>query len=88
MENRSGLRGTAPGQTPIRQLDLWPQFEGLTMPILIVRGGDSEVLSLATAQRMCGVARNARLVEVPGIGHLPSLVEPEVLAALHEFLRS
>ncbi len=82
------LRGTAPGQTPIRQLDLWPQFEGLTVPVLIVRGGDSEVLPLATAQRMCSVARNAQLVEVPGVGHLPSLVEPEVLAALHEFLPS
>ncbi|HUY20195.1 MAG TPA: alpha/beta hydrolase [Candidatus Binataceae bacterium] len=82
------LRGTAPGKTPIRQLDLWPQFEQLTIPVLIVRGGDSEVLPLATAQRMCSVAKNARLVEVPGIGHLPSLVEPEVLAALREFLPS
>jgi pimeloyl-ACP methyl ester carboxylesterase len=80
------LRGTSPGKTPIRQLDLWPQFEGLTVPILIVRGGDSEVLPLATAQRMCSVARNARLVEVPGVGHLPALVEPEVLSTLREFL--
>lgn len=82
------LRGTAPGRTPIRQLDLWPQFEGLTVPVLIVRGGDSEVLPPATAQRMRSVARSARLVEVPSVGHLPSLVEPEVLAALDEFLRS
>ena len=80
------LRVSSPGQTPIRQLDLWPQFEGLSIPVLIVRGGDSEVLPLATAQRMCKVARNARLVEVPGVGHLPSLIEPEVLAALREFL--
>ncbi len=80
------LRGSSPGQTPIRQLDLWPQFEGLPMPVLIVRGGESEVLPLATARRMCEVAKNAQLIEVPGVGHLPSLVEPIALDALRSFL--
>lgn len=82
------LRASSPGQTPIRQLDLWPQFERLTMPILIVRGGESEILPRATAERMCRVAKNARMIEVPGVGHLPSLVEPAVIAALREFLAS
>jgi esterase len=82
------LRASSPGQTPIRQLDLWPQFERLTMPILIVRGGESEILPRPTAERMCRVAKDARMIEIPGIGHLPSLVEPQVLAALREFLSS
>src|SRR5579875_489556 len=82
------LRGSSPGQTPIRQLDLWPQFEALSIPVLIVRGSDSEVLPLATAHQMCRRARDARMIEVPGVGHLPSLIEPEVLRALREFLPS
>jgi esterase len=82
------LRGSSSGQMPIRQLDLWPQFEALSIPVLIVRGSDSEVLPLATAQQMCQRARNARMIEVPDVGHLPSLIEPDVLAALREFLLS
>jgi pimeloyl-ACP methyl ester carboxylesterase len=79
------LRSIAPGQTAIRQLDLWPRLPDLTVPLLIVRGGASDVLPSAMARRMCETAPDARLVEVAGVGHVPSLVEPEALAALREF---
>jgi hypothetical protein len=32
------------------------------------------------------VQRGVRLVEVPGVAHAPSLVEPEALAAITSFL--
>jgi pimeloyl-ACP methyl ester carboxylesterase len=53
-------------------------------PTLIVRGADSDILDSATANRMCKVHKRAKIVEVPGVGHAPSLTEPESLAAIKE----
>ncbi len=74
------------GGAAARMPDLWMQYARITAPILIVRGADSDVLSAATARRMCQVLKGVRLAEIPGVGHAPSLVEPEALAAIREFL--
>ena len=71
-----------------RMPDLWMQYARITAPILVVRGADSDVLSPATARRMCQVLKGVRLVEVPGVGHAPSLVEPAALGAIGEFLET
>jgi pimeloyl-ACP methyl ester carboxylesterase len=73
-------------RTAVRPLDLWVPYTRITAPILIVRGAESDILSTATAQRMCRVLKNVRLVEVPGVGHAPSLVEPAAVGAIQEFL--
>jgi pimeloyl-ACP methyl ester carboxylesterase len=69
-----------------RQMDLWVPYARIAAPVLIVRGAESDILARATAARMCNVLRNAKLVEVPGVGHAPSLVEAEALSAIKEFL--
>jgi len=66
--------------------NIWPQYERIAAPILIVRGAESDILSRATARRMCESVRNARTIEVPGVGHAPSLLEPECLSAIMDFL--
>jgi pimeloyl-ACP methyl ester carboxylesterase len=53
---------------------------------LVVWGTESDVLSAAQARRMADVLPRGELVQVPGIGHAPTLVEPVVLAALDRFL--
>ncbi|MFZ0888792.1 MAG: alpha/beta hydrolase [Candidatus Binataceae bacterium] len=74
------------GGSASRPPDLWVQFTRITAPILVLRGAESDVLSAATAQRMCRVLKDIQLVQVPGVGHAPSLAEPESLAAIHGFL--
>jgi pimeloyl-ACP methyl ester carboxylesterase len=54
--------------------------------LAIMRGAESDILSRETAARMLKVQRGVRLVEVPGVGHAPSLVEPAALKALTDFL--
>jgi pimeloyl-ACP methyl ester carboxylesterase len=68
-----------------RPLDLWVPYARITAPVLVVRGAESDILSRATAERMGKVLRETRVVEVPGVGHAPSLFEPEALAAIQEF---
>jgi pimeloyl-ACP methyl ester carboxylesterase len=69
-----------------RPMDLWVQYARISARVLAVRGAESDILSRATAERMAIVQRRTTLVEVPGVGHAPSLLEPEALAAIKEFL--
>ena len=69
-------------------VDLWPLFAMLEdVPLLVLRGEKSDILEKATAAKMVKKAKQATLVTIKGVGHAPSLDEPEALAAISEFLR-
>ena len=71
------------GRTP----DLWPLFSAVAhLPLLLVRGEVSDILLPATVARMQALRPDMAVVSLPGIGHAPTLGEPEVLAALAAFL--
>jgi pimeloyl-ACP methyl ester carboxylesterase len=74
------------GGSAARPIDLWLHYNRVMAPILIVRGAESDILSRETAARMVKVQRGVRLVEIPRVGHAPSLVEPEALSAIQDFL--
>lgn len=75
------------GATP--RVDLWPFFEALAKkPLLVVRGEKSDLLSEAATERMKRAAPSATFVTVPGVGHAPTLSEPEAVAAMDAFLGS
>ncbi|MGC1303308.1 MAG: alpha/beta hydrolase [Caulobacteraceae bacterium] len=68
--------------------DLWPLFDLLARdrPLLLVRGAISDLLAPATRDQMRFRAPHMRLTEVAGVGHAPTLSEPEAVAALAAFL--
>lgn len=74
------------GGAPPPSMDQWEAAGKISCPALILRGAKSDVLNAATAQRMVETMANARLVEVPGVGHAPVLSEPEAVKALDAFL--
>lgn len=78
------IRRPVRGATAANRLDLWVPYARIACPTLIVRGADSDILPRATAVRMCQVHRGATTIEVPGVGHAPSLTEPESLAAIKQ----
>ncbi len=67
---------------------LWQAWDQLTLPTLLLRGGQSDLLSAATAQAMTQRGPRARLVQFEGVGHAPMLVQPDQVAAVREFLMS
>lgn len=68
-------------------IDLWPAFDALLgVPMLIVRGERSDVLTDATARAMQARGDDATLVTVPRTGHAPTLDEPEAVAAIDALL--
>lgn len=74
----------------IEDVDLWTFWDMIDIPVLAIRGGTSDLLSPTTLAMMAGRGPGARgLVQtlvVPGVGHAPTLVEPEVRAAIRAFL--
>lgn len=63
--------------------NLWLAFEALAgVPMLLVRGGLSDLLSEATVSQMAARNPAMRTITVPGVGHAPTLDEPEVRAAI------
>ena len=67
--------------------DMWRAFAALRdVPVLVVRGERSDMLSSATAERMLATLPGARLVTVPRVGHVPTLAEPEALGAIEQLL--
>jgi pimeloyl-ACP methyl ester carboxylesterase len=66
---------------------LWPQFSALSrVPVLVVRGANSDILSQKTVTEM--QARHPRLtaVTVSGQGHAPLLKDAPTIGAIAEFL--
>jgi pimeloyl-ACP methyl ester carboxylesterase len=57
------------------------------MPVLLVRGERSDVLQADAFERMGKLLPAARRLTVSGVGHAPSLSEPEAMDALDDFLR-
>lgn len=66
---------------------LWPLFEALgPLPVLVLRGANSDILSAGTADAMRARMSGVGVVEIPDRGHVPFLDEPEALAAIDAFL--
>jgi len=62
-------------------------FEALSKsPVLVLRGAISDLLSPEKASEMSAYA-NVDVVEVPGVGHAPTLEEPEAQKAVLDFLK-
>jgi pimeloyl-ACP methyl ester carboxylesterase len=73
------------GATPAP--DLWPLFDALaSCPVLLVRGGTSDILSEATAAAMAARHAGLERVTVPDVGHAPTLDEAPVRAAIARLL--
>lgn len=67
--------------------DLWPLFDALHgLPLALIRGANSDLLTVATADKMAERRPDMIRVDVPGRGHVPFLDEPQALDALHRWL--
>jgi pimeloyl-ACP methyl ester carboxylesterase len=70
--------------------DTWVHYDALDIPVLCLRGAESDlVLRDATDEMMRrgpGARGLARIVEVPGCGHAPALNVPEQLDLVKSFI--
>lgn len=71
---------------PEGDLSLWPIYEAVRCPTLALRGERSDLLTRETHQRMASTGPKAKLLEFPGVGHAPTLMSPDQIAPVRDFL--
>ena len=65
---------------------LWQLYDHIQAHTLLLRGEQSDLLSANTAQAMTQRGPRARLVQFEGVGHAPTLIAPDQVAAVCDFL--
>ena len=65
---------------------LWQLYDGIQAQTLVVRGAESDLLSLETAQAMTQRGPHAKLVQFEEVGHAPTLIAKDQVAAVAGFL--
>lgn len=71
---------------PEKDMELWPVYDAIRCPTLVLRGEHSDLLSRTTTQEMSMRGPKARVVEIRGVGHAPTLMHPDQIARVREFL--
>ena len=77
-----------PFRTASTPTDLWPLWDAIRCPTLLLRGAVSDLLSAATAQAMSERGPKAQLIEFAGVGHAPALMSDEQIAPILAFLQA
>jgi len=67
-------------------VNLWPLYDAVRVPTLLLRGAQSDLLLHDTALEMAQRGPKAQLVEVPNVGHAPMLMDEFQIGAVREFL--
>ena len=65
---------------------LWQRYDAVRSETLLIRGALSDLLSHETAVAMTQRGPRARLVELDGVGHAPTLVADDQVAIVKDFL--
>jgi len=71
---------------PEGDMEMWPAYDAIRCPTLVLRGANSDLLSKKTTQQMAGRGPKARVVEIPGVGHAPTLMHADQIAIVRDFL--
>jgi pimeloyl-ACP methyl ester carboxylesterase len=71
---------------PEKDLELWPLYDAVRCPTLLIRGERSDVVSRESAEAMARRGPKAKVVEFKGIGHAPTLLHADQIAVVRDFL--
>jgi pimeloyl-ACP methyl ester carboxylesterase len=69
-------------------IDLWPIWDKIACPTLVLRGADSRLLTETTVAEMQRRGPKVTLVTIPEAGHAPALMAPDQIAAILRWLES
>jgi len=66
--------------------DRWAEYDRIDIPVLCLRGADSDLLLADTAEAMRDRGPRALVVTIAGCGHAPALNVPDQLDLVSRFL--
>jgi pimeloyl-ACP methyl ester carboxylesterase len=68
-------------------VDMWPLWQAVTQPTLILRGVNSDLLSVATLAKMVETHPNARALTIADTGHAPMIFDAPTVSAVVDFIK-
>ena len=77
-----------PFRGELQDVDLWPVYDLIRCPTLVVRGAQSDLLLADTASEMKRRGPKAELYEVAEAGHAPALMAEEQIDTVERFLEA
>ncbi len=71
---------------PVMDVNLWPLYDLVRVPTLVLRGAESDLLLSETAAEMTQRGPRAQMVEFPNCGHAPALFDQSQISVVRAFL--
>ncbi|WP_374448345.1 alpha/beta fold hydrolase [Stella sp.] len=71
---------------PVKDVDIWPVYDRIRVPTLVLRGAESGLLLAETAAQMTERGPKAELRTIPACAHAPALMAADQIALVAEFL--
>jgi pimeloyl-ACP methyl ester carboxylesterase len=71
---------------PTVDIDLWPVWDQIRCPVLVLRGVESDLLAAETALEMARRGPCAEIVEIDGTGHAPVLMAKDQIEIVRNWL--
>jgi pimeloyl-ACP methyl ester carboxylesterase len=65
---------------------IWPLWDRIRCPVLVLRGKESDVLLESTVEEMKRRGPPVEVVEIEGVGHAPTLTAPEHVSIVRDWL--
>ena len=69
-----------------QDVNLWPIYDRICCPTLVVRGADSDLLTPETLQAMAARGPRPQTVEIENVGHAPMFLEHQQIQIVRDFL--
>jgi len=73
-------------EMPAKDVELWNFYDEIRCPTLVLRGEQTDLLTRDTAAQMAARGPRATVVEIPGVGHAPTLIHADQIAIVRDFL--
>jgi pimeloyl-ACP methyl ester carboxylesterase len=73
---------------PEKDLEFWPVWDAIRCPTFVLRGAESDLLTRETCAQMALRGPKAKVTEIPGVGHAPTLLHEDQIKIVREFLLS
>jgi pimeloyl-ACP methyl ester carboxylesterase len=80
------VRATTPEAAAQGEAILWQLYDAIQSETLLIRGAQSDLISLDTAHQMQTRGPKAKLVQFENVGHAPTLIQPDQIKAVEAFL--
>ncbi|MGZ3158472.1 MAG: alpha/beta fold hydrolase [Burkholderiaceae bacterium] len=71
----------------LQDISIWPVFEAIQIPILLLHGAESTILPATLVEEMKQRNKNLEVIDFPGIGHAPSLMEDYQVNLVRDWLQ-